>query len=595
MNIRLSFVLIVLISSTVWGQTDTLKNIPQTKTTAHDYYMVPGPLPIQYYYDFSTTWDIGTTKSGGTGGNPTKYDNWYSAYKFSLSGLPAGYPIKKVTMTVLVTQCDYYSSTFYVKIGQLDNATSLTDAQSLINAISNASSISTSLYQDTVTVDITNLVGQRQLSDQYLLLGTLSTDGGNNSHAKISITVNVEYYLPITITADNNFTTPSNTDGKIIVNGGSPVNAPVNVPNLIIGNNVSLQAVSPQTDNLGYQRVWNTSGVTQSISYWQKIAKNVSTQMGNNIQLVHTVTSDDWNASYIANLMKVYSVTFQNNFIGAGNSGVITVNNTQVNSPSLNNMVVEQNPVTATADYQTVNGISYYFDHWNDGSISATKTFNPTSNDTYTAYFTGTPSKANFNFGFDQVVGQPIKMHWTDNVNPNVTYQIWRTYKGDPVGPTEIATVQRGVQTYTDYDYTFTGTYTDKLLYYDVREYYSVEGTTSDPAWEAVYGSGGGITPKASVSPDSIMSGEIKDYSLACYPNPFNPSTTINFQLPKDGFVALKVYDIVGNEVKILVNGYRTAGNYSVNFDASNLSSGIYFYQIKTNNYFAVKKMMLLK
>ena len=86
------------------------------------------------------------------------------------------------------------------------------------------------------------------------------------------------------------------------------------------------------------------------------------------------------------------------------------------------------------------------------------------------------------------------------------------------------------------------------------------------------------------------------------YPNPFNPSTTINYQIPKDGFVSLKVFDIVGNEVKTLVNEYRSAGNYSVNFDASNLSagrqglsSGIYFYQIKTNNYFAVKKMLLLK
>ncbi len=309
----------------------------------------------------------------------------------------------------------------------------------------------------------------------------------------------------------------------------------------------------------------------------------------------YTVANNDNGATISSDMRKILSLTCQNYMVGLGDIGVVNVNNSQYTAPYLNSNVIEGDQITLTAPTQTVNGIRYDFNQWNDGSASSSKTFVASDDAIYTAYYTGTPSKANFNFGFDQVVGQPIKMHWTDNVNPNVTYQIWRTYKGDPVGPTEIATVQRGVQTYTDYDYTFTSTYTDKLLYYDVREYYSVEGTTSDPAWEAVYGSGGGITPKASVSPDSIMSGEIKDYSLACYPNPFNPSTTINFQLPKDGFVALKVFDIVGNEVKTLVNGYRAAGNYSVNFDASNLSSGIYFYQIKTNNYFAVKKMMLLK
>ena len=112
-----------------------------------------------------------------------------------------------------------------------------------------------------------------------------------------------------------------------------------------------------------------------------------------------------------------------------------------------------------------------------------------------------------------------------------------------------------------------------------------------------------GITPKVdghSNGKDITSKNLEKDipttYGLAQnYPNPFNPSTTIYYQLPKDGFISLKVFDIVGNEVKTLVNGYRSAGNYSINFDASNLSSGIYFYQIKTNNYFAVKKMMLLK
>ena len=79
------------------------------------------------------------------------------------------------------------------------------------------------------------------------------------------------------------------------------------------------------------------------------------------------------------------------------------------------------------------------------------------------------------------------------------------------------------------------------------------------------------------------------------YPNPFNPNTTINYQLPQDGFVTLKVYDILGNEVKSLVSEQKSAGTYEVNFDASSLSSGVYIYKIQAGNFVSSKKMILLK
>ncbi len=85
-------------------------------------------------------------------------------------------------------------------------------------------------------------------------------------------------------------------------------------------------------------------------------------------------------------------------------------------------------------------------------------------------------------------------------------------------------------------------------------------------------------------------------YSLSQnYPNPFNPSTTINFQIARDGFVSLKIYDILGNEVKTLVNGYINRGSHHVEFSGAGLSSGIYFYKLQTDGYTAVKKLMLLK
>ncbi|HMQ70779.1 MAG TPA: T9SS type A sorting domain-containing protein, partial [Ignavibacteria bacterium] len=79
------------------------------------------------------------------------------------------------------------------------------------------------------------------------------------------------------------------------------------------------------------------------------------------------------------------------------------------------------------------------------------------------------------------------------------------------------------------------------------------------------------------------------------YPNPFNPSTTINFDLPTDGNVSLKLYDMSGKEVATLVNEVRAAGYYSVNFNASQLTSGVYFYSISADNFTATKKMLLVK
>ena len=81
----------------------------------------------------------------------------------------------------------------------------------------------------------------------------------------------------------------------------------------------------------------------------------------------------------------------------------------------------------------------------------------------------------------------------------------------------------------------------------------------------------------------------------ANFPNPFNPSTGINYQLPMNGHVTLKVYDVLGREVATLVDGKQNAGYYRVNFNGSNLSSGIYFYRLTAGNYSSVKKMVMVK
>jgi hypothetical protein len=85
-------------------------------------------------------------------------------------------------------------------------------------------------------------------------------------------------------------------------------------------------------------------------------------------------------------------------------------------------------------------------------------------------------------------------------------------------------------------------------------------------------------------------------YKLAQnFPNPFNPSTTISFALPKDGLVKLVIYDITGKEIRVLTNEVRTAGYHSVLFDASNLPSGVYLYKLTAGNFIESKKMVLAK
>ncbi|OGU74273.1 MAG: hypothetical protein A2V93_08235, partial [Ignavibacteria bacterium RBG_16_34_14] len=100
-----------------------------------------------------------------------------------------------------------------------------------------------------------------------------------------------------------------------------------------------------------------------------------------------------------------------------------------------------------------------------------------------------------------------------------------------------------------------------------------------------------------SVKPEESPLGPPTAYNLLQnYPNPFNPATTIKFEVPKQSAVYLKVYNLVGEEVATLVNGEVLGnGTYSVTFDAGNLSSGIYFYELRADNIVQSRKMVLLK
>ena len=126
--------------------------------------------------------------------------------------------------------------------------------------------------------------------------------------------------------------------------------------------------------------------------------------------------------------------------------------------------------------------------------------------------------------------------------------------------------------------------------------YHITKARTGNTLW-AVRNNGKISRYGTPISGITVVSNEIpSSYSVSQnYPNPFNPTTKINFALPKSGLVSMKVYDILGKEVATLVNEVKNAGNYTVDFNASSLTSGVYFYKVSVNGFSEVKKMLLLK
>lgn len=159
-----------------------------------------------------------------------------------------------------------------------------------------------------------------------------------------------------------------------------------------------------------------------------------------------------------------------------------------------------------------------------------------------------------------------------------------------------VATLNSTTHIWTDNSYVIGGVL--KAHYYVKAIITPVESgasTTSSPTnivTSTVSSTGGGVGHKDNINSPEV----ITFYSLnQNYPNPFNPSTIINYQTPVDNFVTLKVFDVLGREVADLVNTYKEAGIHSVEFIASELPSGIYFYKIQIGNYVETRKLILQK
>lgn len=429
-------------------------------------------------------------------------------------------------------------------------------------------------------------------SSKRIKLGFVSATEVSNvpSTTLFYLGLKIYYDRPVSFTVRNNFNA-----GVLNVNGNSNFSSGGTVNTWETFTN-TFQAIEPQS-NAGVNYLWNDTEGAANKSKWERNKGISTTDKGATQSISPVAVYDDNGAEFVANMRPYYGITFQNNFVGVGNGGTVIVGSTQYDSPTSSFQVVDLNSITATAQNQSLNGIQYTFSQWSNASTSATTTFNPNSTMTYTASFVGKPDNTGKNVNFGTTVNAPIVVKWTDNINTNVTsYSVYRrVYKNNVWGPeTLMGTFGRGVKQFQDPDYLLANYKQYDLINYDVREYYSVEGTYSDPQWVPVWGQL--FTIHQSNNNTMVVNAEKPiEYSIANFPNPFNPTTTINYQLPENGFVTIKVFDILGKEVATLVNENKAAGYYNINFDASRLTSGVYIYTINTNGFSQSKKMLLMK
>lgn len=143
-------------------------------------------------------------------------------------------------------------------------------------------------------------------------------------------------------------------------------------------------------------------------------------------------------------------------------------------------------------------------------------------------------------------------------------------------------------QSFENFNFTISATPVLSFQYFAVL-YIAVgtSGASSGGVW---------IYPEAAIQSTNGENENAVGYNLfQNYPNPFNPNTVINYSVIENLFVTLKVYDILGNEISTLVNERRSAGNHSVEWDASGYPSGVYYYKIQSGNFISTKKMLLVK
>jgi predicted secreted protein len=197
--------------------------------------------------------------------------------------------------------------------------------------------------------------------------------------------------------------------------------------------------------------------------------------------------------------------------------------------------------------------------------------------------------------GYDYVINLNVK---SDSVTSLAEWQMqdssWKTladlnysYSGNQM---EIR-LPRNLINKTGKDFSFYFHWADNIQKLnDITEFFNNGDSAPDRRFNYFF-----TTNQSSTGVKETMQKPESSSMLQNYPNPFNPATTIRYSLEKEGFVTMKVYNLLGQEVATLINKEQKPGNYSVNFDASKLASGVYMYGIRAGSFFLTKKMIVLK
>ncbi|MCL6097406.1 MAG: T9SS type A sorting domain-containing protein [Bacteroidetes bacterium] len=348
-------------------------------------------------------------------------------------------------------------------------------------------------------------------------------------------------------------------------------------------------------------------------SGWSHSLSAVDQQVGNYLRLF-----DNWNndpnlargfnlptssdGNYIANFKKQYNITFS--------GGSVTINYQTYQS---NETYHAREGLTfqTTANPKIENSMYEVLSYWKKGNdivgYDNPHSFLPNDHANYTIVYTALkPTNDYRNQHFNDTVGACVKVKWDKHPLDNSQikkYSIFRKVRHNGVTGNEVqigTVTANGSSNYSfvDYDYIITSGYTD-LLFYDVRAFYDPDndgtGVYSDADFISIFGELFSINQNNNQLVSALNSEKPENYSLSNYPNPFNPATTISYQLPKDGFVTIKVFDMLGKEIATLINENKSAGYYNIDFDARKLTSGVYIYTISANGFIQSKKMLLMK
>lgn len=454
------------------------------------------------------------------------------------------------------------------------------------------------------------ILTQTKSKNLYLFAMSESEAADYPTYAKLSLRVTGKYFIPkakVKLTVKNNF-----AGGHVKVGiEENAIERPSPYENSTVDEMSAVNMEAVEEPCTGFNSHWKSS------SQWTKqLLGSPELPYAVSKSTTYNTIKTESDVTFKANMKKSFDVNVQRSSQGGGIIQV-TLNGTQTTVPASGQTfpVLESNTITAAAITETINNIDYEFDKWEwtengvtrEDKTTNPKTFNPNYHTNITCYFKGYPNISMMNVQdnhLDTTVSPNIT--WTDNPNTNVSYKVdAKMFKRN--SPTTYIIfnptyVSKGEQIFTISSYGANLEYTEgDFLIVDLTALYGIENTKKFVT-ERTFTVHGQLPDNENPPASKKNSGVEKEivitkYAVANFPNPFNPATVINYQVPETGYITLKVYDVMGKEIANLFDGVKAKGNHNINFsmDQYHLASGIYFCRLSAGKNVVTTKMILSK